>query len=1143
MPLRVLAVASAPLDAALALADAGGAERAGSRERHGGPPFWWYADLAAPAAGTYRIALRTGDAAACAEVSVADEAAPAPPRAWGAAWAVHAAWDRATEALYSAWIEKLFDAPWSTSSSPSPPSTTCSATPRATCSTTTSGRARTTAGRARHPSSPTACRSSPTSSAPTSPGSSACPSASRAARAAAAASPPHCLRWHSNLEADPAAPPPRPTPSSTSSASSARRRHRLPLRHGAHPRRRGLEATTYPVPLPPLVRRKHCARAPSTPTRTGTSWWSPSASRRPRAPAACSSPSTASPTAPSRAGASGAANFLVRARPGAGQEPGWKRFRPVVLDAAGRPRVLHDAEIAASPDYGDLSLAQYEAGVEGFYDSMYDLLSPAPLDPSRALGEVISALRGAGEGPRPLRRQRRQALRASGGGTAIDMPDGAAIFETTGPWEDFSTPRATSASSSPSIRRLVTRLPRPRGPPPRALRHARRQARRRRRKADLDRLLHDTLEAALRFSYERSVSRGSAFSLLPRRRAESPAPPRLEMAYDPQRLPRGHGGARALPGSARKPGRAAAGRRADRAGADAPLPGVWFHGEAAAATAGDERNAGRQRLPGPQTPETPASSTGDVNLNAGRRPPAHQRRRRLRPQPAGDVDLPTRRRGHQRSRRAWTRTPAPETRASTPEVDLNARRRGPQRRRRGPQRRRRSPQRRRRGPQRRKVDATGDEDLPRRRRGPQRRRRGPSTPETWTSTPETRTSTPETRPSTPETRTSTPWRRGPQRRRRGPQRRRREPQRRRRGPHHAGDAEPQRRETRTSNAGDADLHAGDVDLHAGDASLQAGDVDLHAGDARLHAGDADLYARAARRRRQPPAHAPSRSHSHVGADRPTSSHPRHPLRPSAGTGPRRSPPSPPRAARLRRPAPRPRRSGLRQLAGRVRRHRAHDRGRRLGVEQDAVHAVAVAETPLDARSAPTTPARRAPQGSSKTSPRASRRRDEAPGGRGPKKDPRRPGLHVVHGEPADLARLCRVHARAQRCGHELACRGRSRAPGAPAPVEGRPRWRCSSSRRCGRSAASYACHRAAEEDQAESLSLHGPWGPGSPRRSTRTPVNGTPARARATPRWPGPSPATCWMMRTPIMDPGTLGTARPRRPRAPGAGHAASVDA
>ena len=40
------------------------------------------------------------------------EVKPPPPHGTASSvWPIHAAWDRATENLFSAWIEKLFDAP------------------------------------------------------------------------------------------------------------------------------------------------------------------------------------------------------------------------------------------------------------------------------------------------------------------------------------------------------------------------------------------------------------------------------------------------------------------------------------------------------------------------------------------------------------------------------------------------------------------------------------------------------------------------------------------------------------------------------------------------------------------------------------------------------------------------------------------------------------------------------------------------------------------------------------------------------------------------------------------------------------------------------------------------------------------------
>jgi hypothetical protein len=106
-PLRAIAVARRPLDGALHLLSSSGAEVAVSAARLGGPPFSWIAEIAAPKAGAYRVVL--GDA--CQTVDVAAESNASQTRTWGPAWAVTATWNRTTEDLYSAWIEKLFDAP------------------------------------------------------------------------------------------------------------------------------------------------------------------------------------------------------------------------------------------------------------------------------------------------------------------------------------------------------------------------------------------------------------------------------------------------------------------------------------------------------------------------------------------------------------------------------------------------------------------------------------------------------------------------------------------------------------------------------------------------------------------------------------------------------------------------------------------------------------------------------------------------------------------------------------------------------------------------------------------------------------------------------------------------------------------------
>ncbi|HEX2385644.1 MAG TPA: hypothetical protein VHL99_03725, partial [Candidatus Binatia bacterium] len=130
-------------------------------------------------------------------------------------------------------------------------------------------------------------------------------------------------------------------------------------------------------------------------------------------------------------------NFLFAQDPALGG-PGFKRFRPIVREKNGTLRRLTNEEIADSPDYGDYSLDQSKLDIEAFYDRMDDVMSPAPLDPMRALTEAITALEEQVEARvTSVENGRKYQVE---GGRDVDMPDGASIFETTGAWEDFATP-------------------------------------------------------------------------------------------------------------------------------------------------------------------------------------------------------------------------------------------------------------------------------------------------------------------------------------------------------------------------------------------------------------------------------------------------------------------------------------------------------------------------------------------------------------------------------------------------------------------------------------------------------------------------------------------------------------------------------
>src|SRR3954452_11235401 len=213
-------------------------------------------------------------------------------------------------------------------------------------------------------------------------------------------------------------------------------------------------------------------------------------------------------------------NFLFAQDPALGG-PGFKRFRPVVV-ANGAMRRLTNAEIGKNPQYADLSLDQSQLGVEDFYDRMDDVMSPSPLDPTRALKEAITSLEEQVK-VRVTSVENGRKFQNSKRGEAT-MPDGAAIFETNGAWEDFATP-------SRDLRLLIA-LDVVRGFPDRVARRPERYAMPQGKsiaavKAELEGVLASELSVR-KFSYLRS--NGSAWTLNLKEVIDRTAD--LEMAYN-----------------------------------------------------------------------------------------------------------------------------------------------------------------------------------------------------------------------------------------------------------------------------------------------------------------------------------------------------------------------------------------------------------------------------------------------------------------------------------------------------------------------------------------------------------------------------------------------------------------------------------
>ena len=75
-PLRVVFAAEKPLEGELSLIAPNGNIAATSRDRHGGPPYFWFAEVASPAPGTWQaILVRDGASADCADGHARDRRA------------------------------------------------------------------------------------------------------------------------------------------------------------------------------------------------------------------------------------------------------------------------------------------------------------------------------------------------------------------------------------------------------------------------------------------------------------------------------------------------------------------------------------------------------------------------------------------------------------------------------------------------------------------------------------------------------------------------------------------------------------------------------------------------------------------------------------------------------------------------------------------------------------------------------------------------------------------------------------------------------------------------------------------------------------------------------------------------------------
>ncbi len=419
-PLRVIVAAEKPLDGELSLITPEGRVAAKSRGRQGGPPYFWFAEMPSPAAGTWHATLA---AAGCSPITrdivVADAASP--PPAAGGTWPVRNNWNRASENLYSAWIEKLFDAPLD--AEPSWP------TLREVLH-----------DRSRNVQFNHLGRGEDEAKIVISPDCAdlvyflrayfaykmGLPFGYSKCSRGGSGSPPKCYGWFTNQSPDAARP--------AASFAEYLRVVADAVQSGAVRVAANDDHTDfYTVPLTQQT------------LRPGTVYADPYGHvmvlvrRVPQAGggAGVFLAVDGEPDGTVARKRFWRGTFLFAHEPSLGS-PGFKRFRPIVREAGGGLRRLSNAEIAKDPQYGDFSLQQSQLSVEDFYDRMDDVMSPQPLDPFRAMMAAIDSLEeqvntrvGSVENGRKYQ---------NGHGGDAGRPDGPAIFATTGAWEDFATP-------------------------------------------------------------------------------------------------------------------------------------------------------------------------------------------------------------------------------------------------------------------------------------------------------------------------------------------------------------------------------------------------------------------------------------------------------------------------------------------------------------------------------------------------------------------------------------------------------------------------------------------------------------------------------------------------------------------------------
>jgi len=129
--------------------------------------------------------------------------------------------------------------------------------------------------------------------------------------------------------------------------------------------------------------------------------------------------------------------FLFAPSPSAGA--GFKAYRaPVSTGAKGKVRPLPNSALDGRNGLPPYSSIQARLAPDDFYARMDRLVNPAGLSPEAAYSAISEALMEQLQTRVKAVENGAQYMRTHRG--TVPMPRGPAIFETVGPWEDYSTP-------------------------------------------------------------------------------------------------------------------------------------------------------------------------------------------------------------------------------------------------------------------------------------------------------------------------------------------------------------------------------------------------------------------------------------------------------------------------------------------------------------------------------------------------------------------------------------------------------------------------------------------------------------------------------------------------------------------------------